>query len=321
MSLIKSINVLVFSNQKMFDLTNFLVDSINIKNYVNQNPSKMQLSFINFFDFDVAEGDCVEVKVDGVCLFFGYIFSCNFKKDNIIFITAYDQLRYLTAKDTYVYFNKTASQVVKMICDDFNLKIGEIDDTKYIIPYRSEENQPILDIIYLALDITNKNNLQKFVLFDKGGKLNLKNVKNLKTNVFFSTDESILDLSYKTSIDNNSFNSIKLYFKDRKTKDISFIYSDDKESQKNWGKLQLFERAKTDFNPAQAKVYAKNLLSQKNKKSYLLEIIDIGNVNIHSGCIVNVNIYNKINKTMIVSYCNHIIKHNEHIMKLYLENF
>ena len=55
-------------------------------------------------------------------MFFGYIFTKKIIDNNIINIVAYNSIRYLVARDTYIYKNKTASQVLKMICADFGLK-------------------------------------------------------------------------------------------------------------------------------------------------------------------------------------------------------
>lgn len=35
----------------------------------------------------------------------------------------------LKNKDTYVYTNKTASEVIKMVAEDFQLNVGELEDT------------------------------------------------------------------------------------------------------------------------------------------------------------------------------------------------
>ena len=42
-------------------------------------------------------------------------------KEQIITTTAYDQLRYLKNKDTRVYVNKRADEVVRSIASDFQL--------------------------------------------------------------------------------------------------------------------------------------------------------------------------------------------------------
>ena len=72
------------------------------------------------------EGAAVRLKVDGAPVFFGFLFAKRQDKDGMIRLTAYDQLRYMNNKDTYIYGNKTASQFLKMLAADFKLQTGEM---------------------------------------------------------------------------------------------------------------------------------------------------------------------------------------------------
>ena len=72
----------------------------------------------------------------------------------LLYTSAYDQLRYLKNKDTYVYENKTATEVVQMIAADFNLSVGAMDDTGFKIESRSEPDKTLFDIILTALGLT-----------------------------------------------------------------------------------------------------------------------------------------------------------------------
>ena len=76
--------------------------------------------------------------MDGVPVFYGFVFEKSRKgsQEEMIRITVYDQLYYLKNKDTYVYTGKTAAEVVKMLAEDFGLRVGVLADTKYRIPSR-----------------------------------------------------------------------------------------------------------------------------------------------------------------------------------------
>ncbi|MFR8334419.1 MAG: hypothetical protein ACLU9S_20410 [Oscillospiraceae bacterium] len=76
--------------------------------------------------------------------------------DDVIQITVYDQLYYLKNKDTYVYSGKTATAVLRMIAEDFQLNVGSLEDTGYVIGSRVEDNHTLFDIIQNALDETLK---------------------------------------------------------------------------------------------------------------------------------------------------------------------
>ena len=72
-------------------------------------------------------------------MFYGFVFtkSRSGRTPNVIEVTAYDQLRYFKNKDTYVYSNKKASDVIKMIAEDFGLSVGALEDTGYVIASRT----------------------------------------------------------------------------------------------------------------------------------------------------------------------------------------
>ena len=113
-----------------------------------------------------AEGDFVSLAVNGSNIFKGRIFSRSRTKEQIITVTAYDQIRYLQNKKTYEYTNKKAGDVVKMIADDFKLTTGILEDTGYVISKRREEDETLIDIILNAIDITAVNTNELYVLYD-----------------------------------------------------------------------------------------------------------------------------------------------------------
>ena len=103
-------------------------------------PGKLTFKVVKDSIINFQEGAAVRLKVDGKGIFFGFVFSKKRDKDQIITVTAYDQLRYLNNKDTYVYENKTAAQFIKMIAADFSLNVGTIEDTPFVIASRVEDN-------------------------------------------------------------------------------------------------------------------------------------------------------------------------------------
>lgn len=116
---------------------------------------------------------------------------------------------YLKNKDTYVYTNKTASEVIKMVAEDFQLNVGELEDTGYKIASRVEDNQTLFDIIQNALDETLKATGQMYVLYDNVGKLTLKSLGNMKLNMLVDEDTAG-DYDYKSSIATQTYDKIKL---------------------------------------------------------------------------------------------------------------
>ena len=56
------------------------------------------------------EGDRVKLNVNGTDMFYGFVFSKNVTEENLISVTAYDQLRYLKNKDTFLDTGLKASE-------------------------------------------------------------------------------------------------------------------------------------------------------------------------------------------------------------------
>ena len=127
-------------------------------------PGELSFKVIKDKTLKLAEGDPVRFKVNEKNIFYGFIFSLKRDRENIISVTAYDQLRYLKNKDTYVYENKTAGEFIQMIAADFQMQTGFIEDTGFKIASRVEDNTSLFDMIQNALDITLENQTYMYVM-------------------------------------------------------------------------------------------------------------------------------------------------------------
>ena len=162
-------------------------------------PSKLEFTIVMDDILQFCEGNSVRLYYKGIGIFYGYIFQKKRDKENHIKIVAYDQLRYFKNKDTYVYSNKTASELVKMLAKDFNLKYNVIEDTKYKLS-RVEENKTLFDMILTALDDTLREKKEMYTLYDDFGRITLKNVASMKLDTVMNNDV-IEDFDYNSSID------------------------------------------------------------------------------------------------------------------------
>lgn len=175
---------------------------------------KMTFTTIKVDDpvMNIQEGDRVTFKCDDKPVFLGYVFTKSRDKEHRIEITCYDQLRYFKNKYTYLFTKKTATQIIQALCKDFNLQIGTMENTNYIIPLVEEENKSAFDIALGTLQDTLMATGEMYVLYDDYGKLNLKNVNSMKTGMLIY-DENAENFTYKSSIDDETYNSVVLYYK------------------------------------------------------------------------------------------------------------
>ena len=172
-----------------------ILDDVEWETARKGEPGKLTFTVVKDEIISFPEGSEVTFRVDGKILFFGYVFQKSRNKDQHIKITVYDQLRYFKNKDLYIYQNKTASELIKMLAKDFGLRTGSIEDTGYKIEKRVEDGVTLFDIVQNALDITLSGTNNLYVLYDDAGKLTLKNIKNLKKNgVVVFLDRSLENL-------------------------------------------------------------------------------------------------------------------------------
>ena len=284
------------------------------------SPGKLEFTVVKDKSMNILEGNAARMKFNGNNVFYGFVFTNNRDKGNTVKVTAYDQLRYLKNKDTYVYTNKTASDLVKKIAADFKLNIGTIDQTAHVIKSRVEDNKTLIDMILNALDLTLESKKKLYVLYDDFGKLALKDIESMKLDLIIDEDIGE-DFNYSSSIDGETYNKIKLSFENEKTKKRDIYIAQDSKNINSWGVLQYFETIKEGTN---GKLKADALLSLYNKKTRNLSIVNVlGDIRVRGGSSVIVNLTLgdiTIKNYMIVEKVKHTFKNNEHLMNLTLRS-
>ena len=243
-------------------------DEIKIEWERTSTAGKLSFTTIKVPDVNMTflEGDRVQFFYDDKLIFVGYVFTKKRTKEHHIEVTCYDQLRYLKNKFSYVFTNKTASQIVKSLCDDFQFSIGEIDDSKYVIPSIAEENQEAFEVILNATEETLANTGTMFILYDDAGKIMYKNAANMMSDVII-TDNTAEDFDYTSSIDNETYNSIVLYYKDDAGNKV--FHAQSEQRIKEWGLLRYFEEVKT---PSIGQNKTNALLELYNRKTRELKV-------------------------------------------------
>lgn len=272
---------------------------------------------------DFSEGSPVRMRVDNDNIFFGFIFKQQRSKEQIITITAYDQLRYLKNKDTKVYEEKTAAQFLRMIANDYTLNTGIIEDTQYVIESRVEENTSLFEMISNALDLTLYNTGEMFILYDDFGRITLKSLSSMRVGVpgayLMIDEETGENFDYTSSIDDNTFNRIKLTYDNESTGKREVYIAQDASNINKWGILQYFDTLSEGEN-GQAK--ADSLLKLYNKKTRNLKITNaFGDNRVRAGSMVVINLALgdvKLKNLMLVEKCRHTYNEEQHTMDLTL---
>ena len=282
------------------------------------SPGKLSFSVVKDQALQFDEGNAVRFKKDGQNVFFGFVFTKKRSKDGLISVTAYDQLRYLKNKDTYVYTNKTASEFIKMVANDFRLNTGTIEDTGFKIASRVEDNKTLFDMFQNALDLTMNNTKKIYILYDNNGKLTLRNLEKMKLDLLLD-EETGENFDYTSSIDSNTYNKIKLSYENEKKGKREIYIAQDSKNMNKWGVLQHFETIQEGTN---GKAKADALLALYNRKTRSLSMNKaFGNIYVRGGnmLVVRLNLDDvKLMNYMIVENVKHTFNENEHFMDLQL---
>jgi hypothetical protein len=312
-------------NGNVFDISD-LVNEVTWKTKRKGSPSSLNFKLLEDTQVKIDNGDVLSFKADENKVFYGYVFDNGGNKEPEISVIAYDQIRYLMFNDTYAAVNKKASEITSQIFQDVGLNIGIIEDTGFVIPKFLEDDKKILDIIYSSLEKNLLATGNTYVLYDDFGSLNLKNINNMKQEAVISDDNNLGDYDWKNSIDNDTYNRIKLVRDNEETKqrDVYLVY--DSNSIAKWGRLQYFQKVDENLNKAQIEEMLNNTLKIKNRESKTLKLKDVigtdisADLKLRAGAGVYVEIKKKnISQYYLIEEATHKFSKGQHIMDFELK--
>ena len=271
------------------------VEDISLNRGRRCTPARLRFSILKDSILNFKEGNIVQFKVNGTLVFYGFVFEKERSGDKTIKVTAYDQLRYFKNKDCFVYGGITATELIKSICDDYGLKVGELANTVYKFPekpQRVERDKSLTDIIMYALDQTviNTPNHDLYHIYDEGGKIVLRHLDAMKLDIYIDAD-TLETYSHKTSIDKDTYDVVKVMREvpdgERKKLVKTGIVLDE-EHIKEWGRLQyLLIPGDKEINAVER---AKRILELKNRKTRDIRLKNvIGDVRVYGGSVVFVS--------------------------------
>ena len=281
-------------------------------------PGKLEFTVVEEGGASVSEGDPVRLSVDGKAVFLGYVFRRSGGKDRRVRVLAYDQTRYLKNKDTYVFEEQTAAGIIRQIALDYGLRLGEIEETGYLIPSRVEENTTLLDMMQTAIELTLTNTRRLYVLYDDAGKLTLREAARMVSGALID-GETAEDYEQASSIDGDTYNRVKLVYEDPKRGGRQVFIAQDGANSAKWGTLQYFEALRGEEG---AQSRANMLLGLYNRRARTLKIRRaLGHLAVRAGSLVMARLTagnEAIDGLMMVEKCVHTFSNGLHTMDLVL---
>lgn len=282
-------------------------------------PGKLEFTIIKDEVLNFQEGNPVKFTVNGTAMFYGFVFTKSRKANSpAIDVVAYDQLRYLKNKDTYTEEGLKASDFLKRIATDFRLNLGNVEDTGYTIETIVEENSTLFDMIQNALDETLLNTGRLYCLYDDVGKLTLKNINSMKLDLLIDS-ETGETFDYSSSIDEQTYNKIKLAYNNDQTGKRELYVAQDGEKMNGWGVLQYYEELQTATGAAAKADALLKLYAQKTRKLTVKNAFGDARVRAGSAVAVSLDLGDiTVNNYLMVEKVVHNFKGNEHFMDLTL---
>lgn len=226
--------------------------------------------------------------MNGTKLFFGWVFAKGRTKREQTSVTAYDQLRYLKNADTYVFPMKgvqpdTASQRFVKLCTDFQLQHRVVTASSYVLPTKVYDSKTLADIIQDGIDHALIGTGKWFLVRDNFGTLEFLDAAELRTNLILGDASLMTGYDYKTSIDDDTYNQVKLVRENKETAKRELYIVKDSSTIARWGMLQHYEKVDESMNAKQIEARADQLLKLKNRVTRKLQLDCIGDFRVMPG--------------------------------------
>ncbi len=250
------------------------------------SPGCLKFTMLRTLDFGFSEGDAVRFSMDGELQFFGWVFTRTMDRWGVMEVTCYDRLRYLKANASYAFYDQSAADILRQIAADLQLSTGAVSDTGYKIPSLLEEDQSCLDILNDAIQQTLLNTGKIYVLYDDGQGLALQEAGEMKTDLLIGDKSLLTDYTYKSDIDQQTYNSVKLARPNEETGMADVVIALDSETISRWGLLQLYQKVDGSLNTAQMQAQAAASLAYYNRPLQTMTVEALGVPGLRAGQMV-----------------------------------
>ena len=223
----------------------------------------------------------------GADMFAGRVFAHRRTQDKRIQVTAYDQLRYLKAKDTVMRKQMSLTQFVDVIAANLQLRVSGLANSVIPLDDYLFDNQTYLDMAYQSISDNLMANGYYYCLYDRFGALALTDLLDMRLPLIVGEQSLGFKYEYEVSIDSDTYNQVKLAYDNKKTGKRDIYIARDGNNIGKWGVLQHFEKV-TSGTDAQLIDKANILLKLKNRETVTLTMSALGDVRVRGGSGVRV---------------------------------
>lgn len=279
------LRVITYANGIMSHLDG-RVESVTVSGDIGTCFRTCDVSLVNAYNLreralNFILGKELRVYYENREVFRGVLFTQSIGTDGKQTLKAYDYNIYLVKNaDTVIYKNKSASSIIKELCSKYGIKMGAIEDTRYVIKKLTARGKSLYDIITIALTMTYKATGRKYRIVNVGGKLTLINVKEAQRLTIIENGRNLMSATYSESIDDLR-NVVKLTGGDEK-KPIA-VRVDNKPSRKSYGTMQHYEHMSDVKKTKNLTALANQLLRELSQPKREFDVQSLGDNDVISG--------------------------------------
>lgn len=265
------------------------------------------------------EGDTVRFSVDGQLQFYGWVFTKQKDRWDVIDVTCYDRLRYFKAEQPYTFYDQSVSDMITQIAADLQVNVGSVADTGYRFPSYVWEDGTCLDLIGEAVQKTLLNTGDIYVFYDDGNGVALSRPEDMISDVMIGEKSYLLDYTYKTDIDEQTYNSIKLARPNEETGRADVVVVEDSANIDRWGLLQLYQEVDETLNTAQMQAQGEATLAYYNRRMRTVQVSALGVPGLRAGQMVMMKVPGlgdiNLDQYVLLDKVSHTWENDKHTME------
>lgn len=301
--------------QESADITD-LIAEFSIKTTLEAQPGVLNMTAIGD-GFEYILGSLVKISAGNRDIFDGFIFSVTTSKEKTVQIVAYDVLRYLKSKDTYIIGKgQTASDIFKTVCKRLELETGTIDAATWHQTPNAYENAGGFDVIRDAIENALAHEKRFYVLIPEGRKISFRDLSNLQTDIIIDEENGEIDFQHNANIDEDVYNQFKIISEDAKEWKVG--RNDD--HVKQWGLLQYSQKFGQPVKEKDLPELLDKLAQIYDRPKQKLSLTCFGDWNVRAGVGVHVRFTDFKNfdngQGYYVRECTHRVTNAHHEMAL-----
>lgn len=218
--------------------------------------------------------------------------------------------------NAYVFTNQKASDIVKRVCGDFQIPMGDIKDTGYRIPSLIVDGESLYDIAYKGIYATFKQTGKRFCIGSSEGKIYLREKMDQRSYIVIEDGVNLIDFNWDTSIEDSATSVVMVAGEEKKAITISAKNST---LAKEIGIIQHYEKVTDKVNAAQLRERVHKTLAEKGKVMRKASLNCIGDETVIAGTAMHLIITDmEVFKGYYVDEDTHQFTGNSHTMSLIL---